>query len=225
MGRKIHKPEEIVAKLRQVDVLTAQGTPVEEAVRSIGVTEGTRAVGSAVANGNPHNPFAWAGHLSLWSGRVPGARKGLAYGASYDRRLFDVHGFFREDLRAGEDTEFNGRLPSKLRPKWNGMIKTIHRNPTRLLWLISDQFQRGARAACFHQEYRAKPLACHFTAWQRRTDRALRASREVQEQYQVSVRLARPLIPIAVAAYCLGARYWQLRNQERALVADRQTAR
>jgi hypothetical protein len=27
-----HKPEEIVAKLRQVDVLTAQGTPVEEAV-------------------------------------------------------------------------------------------------------------------------------------------------------------------------------------------------
>ena len=38
MGRKIHKPEEIVGKLRQVDVLTAQGTPVEEAVRSIGVT-------------------------------------------------------------------------------------------------------------------------------------------------------------------------------------------
>ena len=36
--RKIHKPEEIVGKLRQVDVLTSQGTPVEEAVRSIGVT-------------------------------------------------------------------------------------------------------------------------------------------------------------------------------------------
>ena len=41
MGRKIHKPEEIVAKLRQVDVLTAQGKPVEEAIRSIGVTEVT----------------------------------------------------------------------------------------------------------------------------------------------------------------------------------------
>ena len=35
------KPEEIVAKLRQVDVLTAQGKPVAEAVRSIGVTEVT----------------------------------------------------------------------------------------------------------------------------------------------------------------------------------------
>ena len=41
MGRKRHKPEEIIAKLRQVDVLTAQGTPVAEAVRSIGVTEVT----------------------------------------------------------------------------------------------------------------------------------------------------------------------------------------
>ena len=30
---------EIVSKLRQVDVLTAQGTPVGDAARSIGVTE------------------------------------------------------------------------------------------------------------------------------------------------------------------------------------------
>jgi transposase-like protein len=41
MTRKRHKPEEIVAKLRQVDVLTSQGRPVAEAVRSIGVTEVT----------------------------------------------------------------------------------------------------------------------------------------------------------------------------------------
>ncbi len=41
MGRKRHKPEEIVAKLRQVDVLTSQGQSVAEAVRSIGVTEVT----------------------------------------------------------------------------------------------------------------------------------------------------------------------------------------
>jgi putative transposase len=41
MSRKRHKPEEIVAKLRQVDVLVAQGTPVADAIRSIGVTEVT----------------------------------------------------------------------------------------------------------------------------------------------------------------------------------------
>ncbi len=41
MPRKRHKPEEIVAKLRQVDVLTSQGRNVAEAIRSIGVTEVT----------------------------------------------------------------------------------------------------------------------------------------------------------------------------------------
>ena len=41
MPRKKHKAEEIVAKLRQVDVLTSQGTSVPDAVRSIGVTEVT----------------------------------------------------------------------------------------------------------------------------------------------------------------------------------------
>ena len=39
--RNKHKAEEIVGKLRQVDVFTAQGRPVAEAVSSIGVTEVT----------------------------------------------------------------------------------------------------------------------------------------------------------------------------------------
>jgi putative transposase len=41
MARKKHSPEEIVTKLRQVDVLTAQGNTVAAAVRTIGVTEFT----------------------------------------------------------------------------------------------------------------------------------------------------------------------------------------
>jgi putative transposase len=41
VAKKWHKAEEIVSKLLQVDVLTAQGRPVAEAVRSIGVTEVT----------------------------------------------------------------------------------------------------------------------------------------------------------------------------------------
>jgi transposase-like protein len=40
MGKR-HKPEEVVAKQRQVDVLTAQGSTVADAVRQIGVTEFT----------------------------------------------------------------------------------------------------------------------------------------------------------------------------------------
>ena len=39
MGKR-HKPEEIIAKLRQVEVMTGQGTSMADAIRSIGVTEG-----------------------------------------------------------------------------------------------------------------------------------------------------------------------------------------
>jgi hypothetical protein len=39
MGQKRHTPEEIVAKLRQMDVLVAPGTPVADAIRTIGMTE------------------------------------------------------------------------------------------------------------------------------------------------------------------------------------------
>ncbi|MFC5485158.1 IS3 family transposase [Microvirga aerilata] len=41
MGKKRHSAEEIVSKLRQVDVLTVQGRTVAEAIRQIGVTEVT----------------------------------------------------------------------------------------------------------------------------------------------------------------------------------------
>ena len=41
MARKRHKAEEIVAKLRQVDVLVSQGQMVADAIRQIGVTEVT----------------------------------------------------------------------------------------------------------------------------------------------------------------------------------------
>jgi putative transposase len=41
MSSKRHTPEQIVAKLRQVDVLISQGSTAADAVRSIGVTEVT----------------------------------------------------------------------------------------------------------------------------------------------------------------------------------------
>ena len=41
MPRKVYKPEEIIAKLHQVEVLTSQGKSVIDAIRSIGVTDAT----------------------------------------------------------------------------------------------------------------------------------------------------------------------------------------
>jgi hypothetical protein len=57
MPRKKHKAEEIVAKLRQVDVLLSQGRSVGEAVRSIGVTQFTyyrwRHAGPHISSASP----------------------------------------------------------------------------------------------------------------------------------------------------------------------------
>ena len=41
MARKRYRPEEIVAKLRQVEVLQGQGMAIADAVRQIGVTQQT----------------------------------------------------------------------------------------------------------------------------------------------------------------------------------------
>jgi putative transposase len=41
MPRKRYKPEEIIAKLRQVDVLVSQGATMADAIRQIGVSEVT----------------------------------------------------------------------------------------------------------------------------------------------------------------------------------------
>ncbi len=41
MSKRTHKPEEIVSKLRQVDVLHGQGSTIADAIRQIGVSEVT----------------------------------------------------------------------------------------------------------------------------------------------------------------------------------------
>jgi putative transposase len=41
MPKKRHEPEEIAAKLRQVDVMVSQGQSVADAVRAISMTEVT----------------------------------------------------------------------------------------------------------------------------------------------------------------------------------------
>src|SRR5262245_47008662 len=72
---------------------------------------------------------------------MPGARRGLPHGASYDRRLFEEHGYFREDAR------WRGR---RIQPTTADPAEMEQENPrTRLFPLIADQYRRGERAACF----------------------------------------------------------------------------
>ena|SRR5215203_5128706 len=71
MVRKRHKPEEIVAKLRQVDVLVSQGRSVAEAIRSIGVTE-VAATCMAALGVMPHVVEAILNHASGHQAGVAG---------------------------------------------------------------------------------------------------------------------------------------------------------
>jgi len=41
MPKKRHKPEQIVSKLRQADVLISQGQDIADVIRQIGVSEAT----------------------------------------------------------------------------------------------------------------------------------------------------------------------------------------
>jgi len=55
MPKKRHSPAEIVAKLRQVDVLTAQGQPIATAVKAISVTEQSFGTSYSTANSSTHS--------------------------------------------------------------------------------------------------------------------------------------------------------------------------
>ena len=56
MANKRPKPEEIVTKLRQVEVLTGQGMPRLDAIRQIGVTEQTYYRWKKKVRWNGHGP-------------------------------------------------------------------------------------------------------------------------------------------------------------------------
>ncbi|MEZ5285384.1 MAG: glycosyltransferase [Vicinamibacterales bacterium] len=108
---------------------------------------GADIVASAVVNHRPRNPFAAAAHTLLFSPRLPGTppRHRLHYGASFSRSLVARHGVFRADLRTGEDTELRERVTGHARLVYRGDVQAAHRNPTRLLALLADQFHRGRR--------------------------------------------------------------------------------
>ena len=74
MGKR-HKPEEIMAKLRQVDVMTWQGTTVADAVRLIGVTGVTYHRWRQEYGGLKSDQVRWMKELELESQRL---RKAVA---------------------------------------------------------------------------------------------------------------------------------------------------
>jgi len=90
MPRKRHQPEEIVAKLRQVDVLTSRGQSVADAIRSIGVTEVTYYRWRQEYGGLKSDLGPDAGHVDP-SGGCPGKLLSPARSDSIARRNARCH--------------------------------------------------------------------------------------------------------------------------------------
>jgi glycosyltransferase involved in cell wall biosynthesis len=111
---------------------------------------GAAAVASPPTNAYPESTTAWASLLLLHNRRMAVNRpdQRLHYSLSYDRSLFQRFGRFREDLRAGEDTELNARLQAEVRIVLAADARTAHRYPTRTRAMLRDAFRRGRLQAC-----------------------------------------------------------------------------
>jgi GT2 family glycosyltransferase len=170
--------------------------------------EGALAVASAVV---PHRDglSSWATQISLFAHRMPGAPacSRLLYGASYDRRLFDRFGLFAPHLRSGEDTDFHRRLAGEVEIAWAPEVRTAHRHPRHLPGLLADQYRRGALARRAWRDLRenegGRTVARRIL---RRAPHSLAAAwRAAEPGERPWIAAAAPLLPLATAAYALGA--------------------
>jgi glycosyltransferase involved in cell wall biosynthesis len=172
---------------------------------------GALAVASAITNAYPHNCCAWASYMLMFARRVPAPSvprdDRLLFGVSYARELFERFGLFREDMRTGEDEEFNNRFIEVVPITWAPDVRTAHRHPTRLPALVLDQYRRGSRMSQAKFEIVGRPQAWHIA---RSTLRNLPLDvryvwHGVDSQYQARLAGACLLIAPAVVAYVLGA--------------------
>jgi GT2 family glycosyltransferase len=92
---------------------------------------------------------ASAAHLLQNWRRLPGTppSERLLFGLSYDRALFDRFGLFREDLRVGEDSDFNNRIREAVTIAWAPDVRTQHPGASRPREFLVDQHRRGKRRA------------------------------------------------------------------------------
>jgi hypothetical protein len=170
---------------------------------------GARAVASVLTNAYPDSSAAWASLLLLHNRRLAATsqRQQLLYSLSYDRSLFDRFGRFREDLQAGEDTEFNARFRQTGRTVLASDAVTAHRYPTDFRAMLRDASRRG--------RLQARMQGAIAGRGPRRLWVALRGPRSVLQSLAITVRTPwpqrLPLLrawPMAIAggvAYTLGA--------------------
>ncbi|HQZ11420.1 MAG TPA: glycosyltransferase [Devosia sp.] len=149
---------------------------------------------------------SWASYALLHVRRAPEypAASAARYGASYDRWLFDRHGWFREDMRVGEDTEFNGRVSRDAPLAWAPEVVTLHRYPATIRRGLADFVERGRHLFRWFEANDDRPLVrtLRRAAGNWRIARALAGM--TSGETQRSLRRAAPLITLFALAYGCG---------------------
>jgi len=169
---------------------------------------GASSVASTLTNAYPGSSVSWALLLLLHNRRLavtdPGKR--LLYSLSYDRSLFDRFGRFREDLRAGEDTEFNTRIGVSGKTVLAVDAITAHRYPTEIRAMLRDAFRRGRLQALMQGKIEGGPRNLNVALrGPRNWVRALIVSCRSPRQQQAILWRTWPLVIVAGVAHFLGA--------------------
>lgn len=149
-----------------------------------------------------------AAHLLLHHRRTPDTPPALRlfYGLSYERSLFERFGRFREDLRQGEDSDFNGRLEAGDVVAWAPDVRTVHRHPGSPWPLLRDQYARGGRRALALAQLGPDPsrrmLLGHGVSNVRQALRQAHRTTDPEERHLLL--RSRPLLVPAALAYVIG---------------------
>lgn len=170
--------------------------------------EGAASVASAILNSHPRSLVACAAHLVLHMRRLPGlpSEKAQRYGASFDRRLFDRFGLFDGRQRSGEDTEFIARLPDSMKPVWEPLVLTVHRNETRLLPMLADQYARGRRYGAYLRRVGGGKPSRPFRKVFRDRRNVIRLAKEgMRGTDRLFVMLSMPIVWMALLCKSAGA--------------------
>jgi len=110
---------------------------------------GRAAVAAALVPIEPAGAAGRSSYLLLNHRRTPWTPPGeaLRFSLSYDRRLFERYGVFREDLRAGEDFDMQERFGPEVDIEFAPDVQAAHHGPEGVPAMLRDQFARGRRMA------------------------------------------------------------------------------
>jgi glycosyltransferase involved in cell wall biosynthesis len=189
--------------------------------RLIAHSAGADGVGGAVLCAPPQTRVARAGHLFLYHERMPdipprGHRQ--LHSLSYDRRLFELHGLFREDMRSGEDTEFLFRIRDHTEIVFSPKVRFLHPSPVSLGGMVRDQFARGWRRSLAESHLNRPPHWRIAVSAARNISRSVRAARLIADRRERRRMLAAtPLLFPAAFSYIAGVMVhrWSVRGQRR----------